>query len=246
MIQDYQITGMTCKGCKEKVQNLLSGLDQIKNVQIDLAKGEAQIEMDRYISIESLKSALREYPKYQITENKIRPKINGEAAGETTKKSWLITYKPLLLIFTYILMLSFIWAISKTGFDARLAMRIFMSGFFLTFSFFKMLDLKGFAESYAMYDIVAKRFRSWGFIYAFIELYLGIAYSLDFTPLLTNLLTVTVMTVSLVGVLQSVIYKRQIRCACLGSVFNLPMSTVTILEDGLMILMGTAALFMPG
>lgn len=237
---------MTCNGCKAKVQSLLSKVDHIKNVQIDLAKGEAQIEMDRHVSVSSFKSALQDYPKYQITEIQNRSKKIEETTDETTQKTWFITYKPLLLIFTYILILSLLWSITKTGFDTRLAMRIFMSGFFLTFSFFKMLDLKGFVESYAMYDIVAKRFRSWGFIYAFIELYLGIAYSLNFTPVLTNLLTVTVMAVSLVGVLQSVINKRTIRCACLGAVFNLPMSTVTILEDSLMISMGITALFMVG
>ena len=34
----------------------------------------------------------------------------------------------------------------------------------------------------------------------------------------------------------------KIRCACLGTVFNLPMSTVTLVEDGLMIAMAAAAL----
>jgi len=45
------------------------------------------------------------------------------------------------------------------------------------------------------------------------------------------------MSLSIIGVLQSVINKKKIQCACLGAVFNLPMSTVTIIEDALMILM---------
>jgi hypothetical protein len=45
------------------------------------------------------------------------------------------------------------------------------------------------------------------------------------------------MTISLFGVLISVLQKRKIRCACLGAVFNIPMSTVTIIEDALMIVM---------
>lgn len=117
------------------------------------------------------------------------------------------------------------------------AMNIFMAGFFLTFSFFKMLDLKGFAESYSMYDIVAKKITAWGSIYAFIELGLGIAYATNFQPLVTNLVTFVVMTISIIGVFQSVLNKRKIQCACLGAVFNLPMSTVTIIEDALMIAM---------
>lgn len=91
----------------------------------------------------------------------------------------------------------------------------FMAGFFLVFSFFKLLDLRSFADSYRMYDIVAKRFLIWGYIYAFIELGLGIAYLVDFAPILTNSIMVVVMTISIIGVLQSVLNKRKIQCACL-------------------------------
>ena len=45
------------------------------------------------------------------------------------------------------------------------------------------------------------------------------------------------MSISIIGVLQSVLNKKKIQCACLGAVFNLPMSTVTIIEDALMIVM---------
>src|SRR5690606_25963019 len=104
--------------------------------------------------------------------------------------------------------------------------------------------LNGFADSYARYDVVAKKFRSWGYIYAFIELGLGLAFALDFQPVFTNTFTAIVMSVSLIGVLQSVLNKQKIQCACLGAVFNLPMSTVTIIEDALMIIMSVAMLFM--
>lgn len=45
------------------------------------------------------------------------------------------------------------------------------------------------------------------------------------------------MTISIIGVLQSVLNKLKIQCVCLGAVFNLPTSTVTIIEDALMIMM---------
>jgi hypothetical protein len=107
-----------------------------------------------------------------------------------------------------------------------------------------MLDLKGFANSYSMYDIVAKKFTSWGYIYAFLELSLGLAFAVNFEPVITNTFTAVLMSVSLIGVLQSVLNKKKIQCACLGAVFNLPMSTVTIIEDGLMIAMSITMLFM--
>lgn len=80
-------------------------------------------------------------------------------------------------------------------------------------------------------------------MYAFIELALGIAYTVDFNPTITNLATLIVMGVSIIGVLQSVLNKKKIQCACLGAVFNLPMSTVTIIEDALMIVMSAIMLF---
>jgi hypothetical protein len=117
------------------------------------------------------------------------------------------------------------------------AMQHFMAGFFLVFSFFKLLNLKGFAESYVMYDVVAKKFPFWAYSYAFVEVGLGISYLLNYNPLVTNACTFVVMSISIIGVLQSVFDNKKIQCACLGAVFNLPMSTVTIIEDALMIVM---------
>lgn len=72
---------------------------------------------------------------------------------------------------------------------------------------------------------------------------LGIAFLINFNPILTNSLTVLVMSISIIGVLQSVLNKQKIQCACLGAIFNLPMSTVTIIEDALMIVMSGIMLF---
>ena len=95
-----------------------------------------------------------------------------------------------------------------------------------------------------MYDIIARKFPAWGYIYAFTELLLGIAFLVNFDPIITNSVTFTVMSISIVGVLQTVLDKKTIKCACLGDVFNLPMSTVTIIEDGLMIAMSVTMLIM--
>ncbi len=233
MTHTYHITGMTCTGCQSKVQGVLSKIDGVTNVNINLQEATADIEMAKHISINTFKSALQDYPRYQITEAENKP-VNPTFTEEETK-TWLATYKPILLIFAYIATIAFTASYQHNSIHWMDTMRIFMAGFFLTFSFFKLLDLKGFAESYAMYDIVAKKLHSWGFIYAFAELALGIAYATNFQPLATNIVTLVVMTVSIIGVLQSVFNKRKIKCACLGAVFNLPMST--IIEDALMIAM---------
>ena len=240
MTHTYQITGMTCGGCQHKVQTLLSQIPDVQNVDISLAEGTADITMARHIPTGVLQGALKDYPKYQLTEAAHTHTMSPEFEDEN--RSWLATYKPILLIFGYILTIAVIAGNTQHGFMSMTAMRIFMSGFFLVFSFFKLLNLQGFADSYSMYDIIAKRFRPWGYIYAFIELGLGLAFALNFAPFLMNAITFIVMTVSLIGVLQSVLYKRKIQCACLGAVFNLPMSTVTIVEDALMIVMSALTL----
>lgn len=105
-----------------------------------------------------------------------------------------------------------------------------------------MLDVKGFASSYAMYDLLAIKVPIYGYIYPFIELGLGLAYLTGFNPFFTNVATIAVMGFSSIGVIKSVLNKQKLRCACLGAVFNLPMSTVTIIEDLLMVAMAATML----
>jgi copper chaperone CopZ len=225
---------MTCGSCEAKVKSSLLMVPGINSVEVSKESQSATISMDKHVSLATLQKALPE--KYSISAA-----THNEAAEQA--KSWFATYKPILFIFAYIIILSAVAATRHNGIDWMHGMNSFMAGFFLSFSFFKMLDLKGFAESYAMYDIVASRIPAWGYIYPFVELALGLAYLSGFNPLFTNLAALVIMTVSIIGVLRSVLNKRKIQCACLGAVFNLPMSTVTIIEDALMIVMSAVMLF---
>ena len=233
MVHQYQVTGMTCSSCEAKVKSALLTVENVTNVAVSKEKNSATITMDKHVSLSDLQEVLNS--KYQISA------VNHNEITEQTK-SWLETYKPILLIFAYITGITLLVQSKNEIFNPMEAMRYFMAGFFLVFSFFKLLNLKGFAESYMMYDIVAKKIPIWGYIYALIELSLGIAFLINFNPLLTNSITFIVMSISIIGVLQSVLNKKKIQCACLGAVFNLPMSTVTIIEDALMIVMSATML----
>jgi len=228
MTHSYQITGMTCSSCEAKVKSALLIVENVTNVEVSKDDNSAVITMDKHIALSDLQNALD--PKYQISA-----KYHNEMAEQT--KSWFDTYKPILLIFFYISLTTVLVQLSNPHFDVMQWMQHFMAGFFLVFSFFKLLNLKGFAESYAMYDVVAKKVPIWAYVYAFVELGLGIAYLINFNPIITNSVAFIIMSISIIGVLQSVLNKKKIQCACLGAVFNLPMSTVTIIEDALMIAM---------
>jgi cation transport ATPase len=232
MTHTYNISGMTCSACVSKVKSQLLMLGDITDANVQHASPQATITMQKHIPLDVLQAALNKAGGYVISE--VDSEMDKAEHVETTA-SWLTTYKPLILVGAYITGITVFIEAADGSFDVEIWMQYFMAAFFLAFSFFKMLDLRGFAESYFTYDIIAKRWMTWGYIYAFIELGLGIAYLLKFNPLLTNAVTFIVMNISIMGVLQSVINKRKIRCACLGTVFSLPMSTITIIEDALMI-----------
>jgi copper chaperone CopZ len=234
MKHTYKITGMTCSSCEAKVKSALLTVENITSVEVSKDNNSANITMNKHVPISALQQVLDE--KYKITAEQ-----HNEATEEV--KSWLETYKPILLVFAYILGITVLIQTKNESPNWAEWMRHFMAGFFLVFSFFKILNLKGFADSYKMYDVVAKKIPAWASIYAFVELALGIAYLVNFNPMITYAVTFVVMTVSIIGVLQSVLNKRKIQCACLGAVFNLPMSTVTIIEDALMIAMSAFMLF---
>ncbi|MFN4315512.1 MAG: heavy-metal-associated domain-containing protein [Chitinophagaceae bacterium] len=237
MTHTYQISGMTCSGCQAKVQALLTKVPGVERVVVDLEKAEAVIDMEQHVATENLQAALAAHPNYQLVDKVSQQHSTIPYEQNEESKHWWQTYKPILLVFAYITGITILIEWLLDGFRWMRWMNHFMAAFFLVFSFFKFIKLRGFADSYSMYDVLAKRWRGWGYMYAFVELGLGLAFLTGFNPVVTNLVTFVVMSISIVGVLQSVLNKRKIKCACLGDVFNLPMSTVTITEDALMIAM---------
>lgn len=71
MKHKYQIQGMTCKGCMRTVNNALSEVEGVENVEIDFETSKATIEMKEHISIENFEKALQEKKvKYHIHPDK--------------------------------------------------------------------------------------------------------------------------------------------------------------------------------
>ncbi len=152
------------------------------------------------------------------------------------------TYYPIFLLFGFLVLGAGLLEVGAGAFDPTRAMSRFMGGFFLAFAFFKLLDVRAFADAFAGYDVVAGRWRAYAYAYPFVELLLGAAYLSGFQPTATNAVTLVVMSVGTVGVVRTLLARRKVRCACLGSVFNLPMSTVTLAEDALMAAMAAVML----
>jgi copper chaperone CopZ len=235
MRTELAIDGMTCEGCAAKVAHLLRQLPGVEEVRVDHEQGVAKLETSRAISDADAAAALHG-TKYSVSA------IAASSGASDAEPFTLRTYYPLALVIGFITLVAAITSRSHGDFNPMRFMPHFMAGFFIAFSFFKLLDPRGFADSYSGYDLLAMRWKGYGFVYPFIELALGIGYLVEAHAWWLNVATVAVMGFSLLGVLRAVLNKQKIRCACLGAVFNLPMSTVTIAEDALMIAMAALML----
>jgi copper chaperone CopZ len=133
MTHTYKVTGMTCGGCEAKVKGNLLMVPHITSVEVSKGSQSATIIMDKHVGLSTLQQSLGE--KYKISAQE-----HHEEAEQA--KSWLSIYKPILLIFGYITAIAFIVGSNHGNFHWMAAMNAFMAGFFLTFSFFKLLDLR--------------------------------------------------------------------------------------------------------
>lgn len=262
MSEVYAIEGMTCNGCVAKVQQQFDEDQRFANAKVSLEPSQVLVQYEgEPLDVLDVKKVVAKAGPYTVVDNPplVAPKeattttepLAGSSFDSSQKRGFLETYKPLLLIVGFIALTCTMVQVEPTqplgglsSIDPMLWMRHFMAGFFLAFSFFKLLNIAGFASSYRMYDWVARKFPVWGFIYPFVELSLGVLYLTNAAPIFTNWATVIVLGVSSLGVIESNLNKKKIQCACLGDVFDLPMSVVTIVEDVTMVAMAGAMLFL--
>jgi copper chaperone CopZ len=236
--QTHPLSGLHCSGCVKRLTEALQPFAQ--TVAVTLEPMQVRLEgLKVGVDAAALQAAVAAVGNYSLLVPVVATPVQ-EAVTQVSEpsKSWLQTYYPLLLILAFISCASVLVQVGQgVAVNAHDTMRYFMAGFFLVFAFFKLLDVPAFASAYAGYDLLAARWHGWGTVYPFVELALGIAYLTHWQPTLTAWITIIVMGFSAAGVMRAVLGKRTIRCACLGTVFQLPMSTVTIIEDVGMVVM---------
>jgi len=132
--------------------------------------------------------------------------------------------------------------VSLFSYDSLMVfMMTFMAGFFLVFGSLKLVNIKAFADRFATYDLIAKQWKPYGYLYPFIELFLGVSFIVSFAPRIISVVTVVVMILGAYGVWRKVRSKQKFTCACLGTKFDIPLTYVTVAEN---VGMAAMALFM--
>ncbi len=226
----YKVTGMTCNGCRATVEAKLNNLPQVEHARVNLETLETVISAKQEVEILVLQQALP--PKYKITKTPIEAPF---IETSTVLKSDTQRLFPLILVFTYITIAAV--ALHIKSWDASNFMLDFMGLFYIVFSFFKLLDLKGFTTSFRMYDPLARSLPVYAYVYPFIEVALGVFFLMRFQITIALVVTLIILGITTVGVTKALIQKREIQCACLGTALNLPMTTATFIENSIMIVM---------
>ena len=248
MKSTFVVQGMHCGSCAAKVADAIRTIPGVRRADVSFSSRRADVETEYPLVLDQLDQALSSVGDYRVVAPEAdstvveSPTEHMDRAVEGTEPRESLY--PLFLIIGYILGIVLLVAAGTGNWAIETMMRHFMAGFFIVFSFFKLLDLPGFVSAYRLYDIPAKSFPAWAWTYPFIEAALGVAYVLAVAPIAVNVVTFILMLVGALGVFKALADKRRIRCACLGTALNLPMTTVTLVEDLTMAAMAAAMLLM--
>ena len=233
MNQTFLVSGMTCLSCKTNVENSINSHEHVKEVIVDFEKKELIVNSNKYLELKTFQNLLNS--KYTISIKDHKENFKPKASLEYQEKSKIHQLKPLLLIILYITTASILLHYNNWSWNEF--MLDFMGLFFIVFSFFKMLDLNGFAQSFKMYDPLAKRIPVYGWIYPFIETTLGLMFLIRYEINVALIITLIVLVVTTIGVTKTLLAKKSIQCACLGTALKLPMTEATFIENAIMIVM---------
>lgn len=169
------------------------------------------------------------------------------AALATVRKCYpmfarLKPYYPVIVITKIAALAAAALAWGEIWFDWAYWMQLFMGLFLVIFAMFKFFDLPGFAKGFKKYDVITKKLPAYGFAYPYIEMVIGLMLLADWHTTCAYWGALVISLVTLFGVIKSLRAGMDIRCACLGTTLNVPLSTVTVVENAGMAIMAAAML----
>jgi hypothetical protein len=126
---------------------------------------------------------------------------------------------------------------ASTGWNAHRAMIVFMGSYLCLFGLLKIFNWKKFVVSYRRYDDVAKRSIAYAWAYPAIELSLGLLFLFSTEIYLASVITMCLMTEKAYSVAKKLAQGGEISCACMGGLFDIPVTRITLAEDAAMALM---------
>ncbi len=234
MKQSIHVSGMTCNSCLAIVSRSIYNLEEVKDLKIDLKSGNIKLNVSSELNLGQIKKVL---PLKYTPSIIFKPKNHISIVSDSKIKQLF----PLFLIFIYLIAGTLF--LQSDNFNFPKLMFDFMGLFFIVFSFFKFLDFNGFTPVFAKYDPIAKRSLIYGKIYPFIETSLGIMYLFGWQINTALIITCIILSITTIGIINIILDKDKIDCACLGTAIKLPMTEATLIENVIMLVMAVSMIF---
>lgn len=163
-----------------------------------------------------------------------------EHFGEEVKEEGETSYQPVIAIFAVSALLAL--AVSWYAFGDLLTLRAlewFIAISMVILAVQKLQDVESFSTMFLNYDLLARRWVRYGYIYPFGEALAGILMVAGALWWLSAPVALLIGTVGAISVFKAVyIDKRELKCACVGGGSNVPLGFVSLTENLMMIVMG--------
>ena len=159
--------------------------------------------------------------------------------GQRSRDPKALTYTPVIAVFAVAALMAV--AASQAAFGTPLTVRA--AEWFVAFSMsllamLKLRDVETFSTMFLNYDLLARRWVPYGYVYPFAELTAGLLMAAGLLTWLAAPLGLFIGGVGAVSVFKAVyVDKRELKCACVGGDSNVPLGFVSLTENLMMIAM---------
>ena len=156
------------------------------------------------------------------------------------------SYRPIVALFSITALLALAVSYAATGapFTVR-ALQWFIAISMSVLALLKLQNIEAFSTMFLNYDLLAKRWVPYSYLYPFAEGAAGILMTAGALPWLSVPIALFIGTVGAVSVFKAVyIDKRELKCACVGGSSNVPLGFVSLTENLMMIGMALWMLWM--
>lgn len=166
--------------------------------------------------------------------------------GKPVRDPKATTYRPVATLFA---MTALMAAAASTAVHGT-PVTIHTAEWFIAFSmcllaYLKLRDVESFATMFLNYDLLAKRWVPYGYVYAYAEGLAGVLMISGRFEWLSVPIALFIGTVGGVSVFKAVyIEKRELKCACVGGDSNVPLGFVSLTENVMMVAMALWMLWM--
>jgi glutaredoxin len=212
----------------------------------DLLQREGYTVDDRWLTTRAETDAFKAEHGVKTTPQTF---INGERIGgyddlrrhlgKTVRDPKAVTYRPVIAVFAVTALMAL--AVSYATFGNPLTLRA--GEWFIAFSMavlaiLKLQNIESFSTMFLNYDLLAKRWVRYGYIYPFAEAGAGILMIAGALNWVSIPVALFIGTIGAVSVFKAVyIDRRELKCACVGGDSNVPLGFVSLTENVMMVLM---------